>query len=327
MSKDKVDSKASNAKERDTKKSDVVEINFGKYFTKARDNPWVVATFALAAILVVVLAVGSGGGITGNVVSEQTVGQNVLSFLNSQVDEEVTLNSVANKGSYYEIIVNYQGQSIPLQATLDGNYMFTELIPLSSGIAPAPTGSAPSAGGKVEVSAELIEDSPMLGSASAQVTIVEFTDYECPFCQKHFLQTYPLIKSNYVDTGKVKYVLMDFPLSFHPSAQKAAEAAHCARDQGGDEAYFEMHDLLFENQQSLNSASYLAWAGQLGLNTEQFSDCLNTGKHAAKVQASLQYGTSLGVSGTPGFFINGVPVSGAQPYNVFQQIIEQELAN
>lgn len=169
-----------------------------------------------------------------------------------------------------------------------------------------------------------------IGESDAPVVIVEFTDYQCPFCSRHFAQTYPQIKAEYIDTGKVRYVFMDFPLSsIHPQAQISAEAARCAGDQG---AYLEMHDLLFGRQDEWNGRDdageiFAAYAGELALDTAVFADCLSSGRHEAAVLADLEQGARLGVDGTPAFFINGNFVSGAQPFEVFRQAIEGLLAD
>ena len=178
----------------------------------------------------------------------------------------------------------------------------------------------PSQGEKVTVE---IGDSPVLGSKSAKVTIVEFSDYECPFCGRHFEQTYPQLKKDYIDTGKVKLVFKDFPLGFHAQAQKAAEAARCAGEQ---EKYWEMHDKLFSNQESLSVENEKKWAKDLGLNSGKFDSCLDSGKYAKDIQADSSYGQSIGVSGTPSFFVNGKQLVGAQPYSAFQAAIDAELA-
>lgn len=168
-----------------------------------------------------------------------------------------------------------------------------------------------------------------LGEADAPVVMVEFTDYQCPFCSRHFLQTFPQIKAEYIDTGKVRYVFMDFPLSsIHPQAQLASEAARCAGDQG---EYVGMHDLLFGRQDAWNgredaAAVFSGFAGELGLDTAAFDACLETRQHEEAVLADLAYGSSLGVDGTPAFFVNGNFISGAQPFEVFQQAIESLLA-
>jgi len=167
-----------------------------------------------------------------------------------------------------------------------------------------------------------IGDSPVLGDKNAPVTIVEFSDYECPFCGRHYLQTFPQLKKEYIETGKVKLVFKDFPLSFHPNAQKAAEAARCAGEQS---KYWEMHDLLFSNQEKLGIENYKKWAREIGVDGAKFDSCLSSGKYASDVQADLAYGSQIGVSGTPGFFVNGKKISGAQPYIVFKQAIDAEL--
>src|SRR3989338_9298448 len=107
----------------------------------------------------------------------------------------------------------------------------------------APAQQAPQQPASAKIS---VDDDPVLGNKDAKVTVIEFSDYECPFCKRHFDQVYPSLKKDYIDTGKVKLVYRDLPLSFHPNAQKEAEAAECSRDQGGDEMYFRYHDEMFK---------------------------------------------------------------------------------
>lgn len=167
-----------------------------------------------------------------------------------------------------------------------------------------------------------IDDDPVLGNKDAPVTIVSFEDYQCPFCKRSFDQTFPLLKKEYIDTGKVRYVFRDFPLNFHPQAQSASEASECADDQG---KFWEYHGALFQNQESLGDALYKKIAEELELNVEQFNSCLDSGKYRQEVQNDFSYGTTVGVSGTPTFFINGIKLVGAQPFQAFQQVIEAEL--
>jgi len=169
-----------------------------------------------------------------------------------------------------------------------------------------------------------LDDDAVLGDPNAPVTIVSFEDYQCPYCGRAFQDTFPQIKKDYIDTGKVKMVFRDFPLSFHPEALPAAEAAECAGDQG---KYWEYHDELFKNQQLLSSSLYPQLASQLGLDTAKFQQCLDSGKHTQEVQNDFAYGSQAGVSGTPTFFINGVMLVGAQPYSAFKQVIDAELAS
>ena len=170
---------------------------------------------------------------------------------------------------------------------------------------------------------DLADDDPFLGSPDAPVTIVEFGDFQCPFCGRFFKTTEQEIIEAYVKTGKAKLVYRDFPLtSIHEEAQKSAEASECADEQG---KFWEYHDLLYTRQDQLSVKHYKAWAAELGLNTAQFDQCLDSGKYAAEVQKDFQDGQAAGVRGTPGTFVNGRLVEGALPFVQFQTIIEEEL--
>jgi protein-disulfide isomerase len=166
----------------------------------------------------------------------------------------------------------------------------------------------------------LIKDEPTKGDAKAPVTIIEWSDFECPFCERFFSQTYGQLNDQYIKTGKAKLVFRNFPLSFHPMAQKAAEAAECAFDQG---KFWEMHDWIYtgSNVQS-GVAGLKAQAATLGLDTTKFNSCLDSGEKAAETQSDLAAGTAAGIRGTPGFLINGQLISGAQPFSVFSQAID-----
>lgn len=174
-----------------------------------------------------------------------------------------------------------------------------------------------------------VDDDAFIGQADAPVTIIEFTDYQCPFCARHFTQTYGQIKQNYIDTGKVKYVSRDFPLSFHQFAQKASEAAECAEDQG---KFWEMHDKLFETQAAWSGVAdalptFKQYAADLGLNTSTFDSCLDGGTHAQEVKDDMAAGSASGIDGTPGFWILGPDgqsqkISGAYPYETFAAAVD-----
>ena len=171
---------------------------------------------------------------------------------------------------------------------------------------------------------ELEDDDPYLGDKNAPVTIIEFSDFQCPFCARFRSQTFDQIKSEYIDTGKVKFVYRDFPLdSIHPNARPAAEAAQCAYDQ---DKFWEYHDKIFENQQSLSAENYKKWATDLGLDTKKFNDCFDSGKYKDEESKDLVDATKSGGQGTPYFIIGKTPVSGAQPFANFQAAIEAELA-
>ena len=162
---------------------------------------------------------------------------------------------------------------------------------------------------------------PSLGSASAPVTLVEFSDYQCPYCQR----VEPALKRLRAVYGdKIRIVWKDFPLTqIHPQAFKAGEAAHCAGDQG---KYWELHDVLFNKQQELQPDDLKRHAIELGLNATTFNQCLDTSKYGERVRDGVSEGGALGVNSTPTVFINGRRLSGAQPYEVFAAVIDEELA-
>ena len=298
-------------------KEDVIQIPVGAYLSKVRSNPWILSTFVFALILVIVLF--SKGGVSGNVVSEESAGDKLVSFINSQSKGEAEIVSVNREGELYKVIVNFNGQEVPVYTTLDGEYLIAQPIPLSGGAVDSGQ-NKPSEVVNVELG-----DSPVQGSGEAKVIMVEFSDYQCPFCGKFYSESYSSLKKEYIDTGKVRLVFKDFPLDFHPEAQKAAEAARCVREQISDVGYWRMHDKLFENQESLSLENYKKWARELDLDGKKFDSCLDSGKYADKVKADLAYGQQLGVSGTPSFFVNGKVIEGAQPYSVIKQIIDREL--
>ncbi len=171
----------------------------------------------------------------------------------------------------------------------------------------------------------------VLGDPNAPVTIVEFSDYECPFCKRSFNQVLPQIKEKYIDTGKVKYVFRDFPLGFHePKATEEAVAAECAGELGGDEKYYEYHDLLYKNTGSngkgIGDKTYASLAEEIGLDSAKFEECLKDPAIKEEIKKDMEDGAKYGVSGTPGFFVNGWFIKGAYPFSEFEKFIEQELA-
>ena len=170
------------------------------------------------------------------------------------------------------------------------------------------------------------EGDPVKGDTKAKVTLVEFTDYECPFCQRAAQQSIPIL-DQYVESGDLKVITKDYPLPFHPEAQKAAESAHCARDQGGDAKYYEMHDLLFSEGVVGGVTTFKGYASQIGLDVNKFSTCLSSDKFADEVQADLEYGAQIGVQGTPAFFMNGRMISGACPAKTFESAYLAEANN
>ncbi len=165
------------------------------------------------------------------------------------------------------------------------------------------------------------EGRPSRGPEDAPVTVVEFTDYECPFCARHFRETYRPLLSKY--EGRLNYVTRNFPIpQLHPLAQKAAEAAECAHEQG---RFWEYHDLLFERSPLLGPDSLRAYAGTTGLDTAEFEECLTSGRMAGIVAQDVQDGFAYGVTGTPTFFVNGKRLVGTFPLTDFSSHIDEAL--
>ncbi len=180
-----------------------------------------------------------------------------------------------------------------------------------------------------------LDDDPVKGNPDAPVTVVEFSDFQCPFCLRFFQQTLPLIEENYIDTGKIKFVYRDFPLdSIHPNARPAHIAAECADEQG---KFWEYHDLLFQEQakwQGLDSSKLqkilTKYAANLGLQGASFESCMQSQEIADEVNADFLQAAQYGATGTPTFFIGNekigfIKLVGAQPYAVFQGVIDNQL--
>ncbi len=163
-------------------------------------------------------------------------------------------------------------------------------------------------------------DDPVRGHAAAPITIVEFSDYQCPFCAR-VNPSLAKVRETYGD--KVRIVFKDFPLPNHPQAPKAAEAAHCAGEQN---KYWEMHDAMFANQRALEVPALKQAARAIGVEGASFDQCLDSGKHAATVRSGSALGEKMGVNSTPTLYINGRPLIGAMPFENFKAIIDEELA-
>lgn len=264
-------------------------------------------------------------------VSEDSVFETVVNYLNSITGGGVSFVNSRDIGNLYEVTISYQGQQIPVYVTKDGEYFISEIIPMNQQVQTTSQTQQQTQTQRINLDDSEIEGYAYLGDENAPVTIIEFTDFSCPFCQRHYQQTKPEIKSNYIDTGLVKYVFVDF-VSVGTSTPH--EAALCVRELADDEAFWKMFGLILDNQQEMrtnpNMLAQLAVAA--GVDVDEFNECLDSGKYQAQVSQSTAFGRSLGITGTPGFLIgnqeNGyVLVSGAQSYNVFQQTIERELNN
>jgi protein-disulfide isomerase len=172
------------------------------------------------------------------------------------------------------------------------------------------------------------------GNQNAKLVLVNIMDYQCPYCSRYTLDTYPQIVKNYVDTGKIRYTVLDNPLPSHPLAPKAAEAARCAKDQG---KYWELHTQMMSDQKSISNL--LSFTDKLGLDSKAFQNCLDTNKYANDIKKDASVVSKLGISAVPGFIIASIDptnpskfkgissIQGAMPFSVFQQELDRALAN
>jgi protein-disulfide isomerase len=186
--------------------------------------------------------------------------------------------------------------------------------PARESLAGLPT--TPTDGPRMNVS---VDDDPAIGPVDAPITIVEFSDFNCPYCQRFQQQTFQPLLDAFPD--QIRFVYRDFPITSQDSFY-AAQAAECAGDQ---DAYWEYHDALFSGVHGLGNSAYRQYAEELGLDADALMACVDEGRYAEEVQADAQDASSLGVSGTPTFFINGIPMVGAQPLSRFTQVIDAEL--
>lgn len=184
-----------------------------------------------------------------------------------------------------------------------------------------------------------VDDDPFIGKEDAPLTMIEFSDFECPFCKRFWEDTLPQLKTNYIETGKLKFVYRDLPLPFHdPLATQEALAANCAREQGGDGVFFRYHDEIFTRTKSggtgMPKEELYTIAADLGLDGGKFRDCLDNEKFKDEVQSDIAEAQKVGASGTPTLLIGkttkdgiiqGERIIGAQPYPVFQQVIDRHL--
>jgi protein-disulfide isomerase len=188
---------------------------------------------------------------------------------------------------------------------------------------------APQAQGEQVVKAKVnLEGFAMLGSKEAPLTIVEFTDYQCPFCQRFHTTAFPDLKKNYIDTGKVRFYSRDMPLDFHPDAMRAAEAARCASDQG---QFWRLRDVMGANPNKLDMDSLVADVTNLKMDVKAFRACVESEKYKSAVQTDVMEAMKIGANGTPTFVVgkstpNGVDgelMVGAQPYPMFEEKLQE----
>lgn len=296
------------------------------FFSRMKKNPWILSTIVLAVIVVVLFFVKSGSAS----VSEQEAGSKLVGFLNNQVGGGVTLDSVSKDKGMYKVIVNYQGNAVPLYVTLDGSSFASSLQAFDS------QGSAPSE--PVDIS---VGDSPVIGLASAPVTVIEFSDFSCPFCaaasgdnaemvayMKQNSPSWEPIVTNmmrdYVETGKVRFAVK-YSMG-HSGGKPAQLVAWCLNEQNSD-LYWKFYPKAFENQDDVEDLDKMKTLGlSVGGNSVQLQSCLDSGRYESRFELEQNEASAAGASGTPAFFVNGRVISGAVPYSEFKAIVEEELS-
>lgn len=281
---------------KETKKQTKAKVEKVETHVKSNSNTWILGLLVLNILLTlsIILPMGSFGE-------------------HEEVEEKIsTIETKVNA------IDNFFRSNVP-EYDSEGSAQLGDTQP--SNTVPTPT---------VEMSAD---DDPYLGADDAKVEVIEFSDYQCPFCRKYWQESYPQIKEEYIDTNKIKYVFRDFPLNFHPGAPLASIAGNCIAEQKGNEAYFEFHDIVFGEQAKQGSGTIqfgedevMSWVSQIdGLDMDAFDTCYNDPAQKAEVDADFAAGAEAGVSGTPSFFINGKLLVGAQPYSVIKAEIDRAL--
>lgn len=296
-------------------------FNFNNF--KMDKNSILIGIAVLAVIVTSVLIFTNSGSnnilsfISGS--SKDALAKKAVDYLNQNIlkGQVAELGGVFEESGVIKMQIKVNGSDFESYVTKDGKLFFPEAINISSY-----SNNSQGNGNGSAVDFDITQENHVRGDFSAPITLVEFSDFECPFCEKH-VPTLERILEEYA--GSVRLVYRHFPLkSIHPSAQKAAEASECASEQG---KFWEYHDLLFDNQKSgFSVEKFKQWAVQLGLNASQFDNCLDSSKYAGKVDADASEGASKRVNGTPATFINGELVSGAVPYEDFKKKIDALLS-
>jgi protein-disulfide isomerase len=246
--------------------------------------------------------------------------ENQVSFMLSENGGTAQANSITALSGLYsvnlDIIVSGQTQNIDAFITPDGSLMILgDSYDIDKSLVSGAEYELP----RAEI--PLSNRELTLGNPNAPVTFVEFSDVECPYCARFYRDGLVGIRK-LVDQGQVYFVYKHFPIQGHNEAIPGALAIECAADQG---KWVEMHDLIFENQDSLGASQYKSWAVQIGINTTEFNNCFNSEKYLSKINADYQLGQSIEVKGTPKSFANGISISGAQPFTSFESIILSEI--
>ncbi len=247
---------------------------------------------------------------------------NDLSFLAYIIGASVLMGSILISATLFYSLKQFSGSPV-VDSSSNSAPAAAQQPQGTQQPAAAPSAAAPT--GPVVVA--LKSNVPFLGSANAKVTVVEYADYQCPYCEQFYSKTWPELKAKYVDNGKIKFLYQDFAF-LGPDSNTAAEASHCAADQN---KFWQYHDYLFSNQGAEGSSWAIAshqkeFAQAIGLNTVKFGQCLDSGKYKQEVLDETAQGKTYGVTATPSVFINGTLILGAQPLANFEQAIDAALS-
>ena len=329
------------AEHSEKKNDDVIRISIGKWPEKIRKNPWIIASIVLAVVLIIVIFM-KGGSTSTTVASPQTVGQEILNLATSQAGGNVTLNSVQKVGNYYQVSINVAGNPYSVLVSLDGNYLLQQINPTAgSGSTTGGGSTTTTTSGPVNVS--LDANTPVIGSSSAPVTVVEFADFSCPYCeaasgdnaqmaaalQQSDSSWQPIVTNlmtDYIGTGKVRFAVKY--AYGHTGGHSAQLVAWCLNDQSSS-LYWKFYPLAFSHQSAdtENLTIMESVAQGIGADMTQLQSCINSGKYNDRFNTEQNEATADGVTGTPAFFIDGKLVEGAVPYSQFKQDINAELKN
>jgi len=287
-----------------------------KVVSKNQKNKGVIFLFIFIALIMFPL----GHNVSGYRAMEIAEDQVTLMINDPTVEVEALSYDLHHE--LYRVYLNLtQGQinqEIEIHVTRDGTALVMGEITHINGGSDAE---------KIEekINIELSENELSIGDLNAPVTVVEWSDFQCPYCKKFYEDTIKEIKTNYVDTGKVRFVYKHFPLSFHESAELSAMAVECANEQG---VWYEYHEAIFENQAgNYDESDLIKWSQGIVGDQNEFRSCLSSNRYSEKIKNDMNYGQSIGVQGTPGSVVNGIKIDGAQPYAVVASIIESELSN
>lgn len=313
---------------------EVIQIPVGRWLYAIKHNIWMSVSIVLAIALIVSLFFAFRGG--SGVVSGEKAASNLIDFINKQGNGVAELVSVEKKDGMYEVIVSFQGQNIPVFITLDGKNLVSNVVPLDgSAVADSGAGNAGTGSAVADVK---VGDSPSIGNEKAKVTVIEFSDFSCPFCaaasgDNEKLSAYmkqnspswePIVTNllkDYVNTGKVRFSVK-YSMG-HSGGHPAQLVAWCLNEQ---KLYWKFYPKAFANQDDVEDLDKMkVLAKSVGADMNKLQTCLDSKKYDSQFDKEQNEGRAAGVQGTPAFFVNGRLVSGAAPYSQIKALVEQEL--